>query len=216
MTLHHAKILKQGHYHAERAVRDEEAHTRRARVLPEQLVAAAEHARDIVARAQRQARQIIEQAERAAAQTKLQVEAQARADASASLAAGAIALRSRELASAERALHQQIELARVLAERLLGEALRIDESRIIALARQALSEARGARQIVIEAHPDDARLLEQALASLPLQAGALRVHADPVRPRGDLRIVTELGVLDASLGPQLDRLTLKLRESLQA
>ena len=216
MTLHHARILKQGHYQARSGAADGQAGAKRARVLPKQLLAATEHARHIVEEAHREARQLIERAEQAAAEAKLQAEAKARADASASLAARAIALRSRELASAEHTLHRQIELGRVLAERILGEELRLDESRIVALARQALSEARGARQIVLEAHPDDARLLEQSLARLPLQVGTLRVQADPARPRGDLQIVTELGVLDASLGPQLERLTLKLRESLEA
>ncbi len=216
MTLHHAKLRKQGHYQADSAVRGEAPDAKRARVLPKPVVLASERARDIIAAARRQADQIIARAEQAAAEARLRAEAQARANASAELAARAIALRARELASAEHTLQQQIELARVLAERLLGEALAMDETRIVALARQALSEARGARQIVIEAHPSDARLLEQSLASLSLQAGTLQVHADSERPRGDLRIVTELGVLDAALGPQLERLTSKLRESLEA
>jgi hypothetical protein len=40
------------------------------------------------------------------------------------------------------------------------------------------------------------------------------VLADPERPRNSLRLDTDIGVLDADLAPQLDRLLPKLRESL--
>ena len=104
-------------------------------------------------------------------------------------------------------------MARVLAERLLGEALALEPRRIVAIARRALDEARGARRVTIIAHPDDAALIEEALLSVHA-GGAARVLADPERPRGSLRLDTDIGVLDADLAPQLDRLLPKLRESL--
>ena len=39
---------------------------------------------------------------------------------------------------------------------------------------------------------------------------------DSARARGSLRIETDIGVLDADLAPQLDRLALRLRETLPA
>ena len=75
-------------------------------------------------------------------------------------------------------------------------------------------EARGARRVTIIAHPEDARFIEQALA-LVQAGGAAHVLADPERPRGSLRLDTDIGVLDADLAPQLDRLLPKLRESLR-
>jgi flagellar assembly protein FliH/type III secretion protein L len=137
---------------------------------------------------------------------------EARAEATARVAAHALALASREEQALERQLDRIVEVARVLAERLLGEALGLEPSRIAAIARRALEEARGARRITIVAHPDDAALIEQALRSV--QAETAEVQADPERARGSLRLDTDIGVLDADLAPQLDRLLPKVRESL--
>jgi flagellar biosynthesis/type III secretory pathway protein FliH len=157
---------------------------------------------------------MLAEARRSAAEIKLRAEAEGRADGAAALAAQAIALRSRELREAERRLDELVELARALAERLLGEELRLAPERVVALARQALAEARGARQITIEAHPEDLRMLEASVESLSVEGGAIRLLGNPNRSAGNLKIVTEVGVLDASLSPQLERLALKLRETL--
>lgn len=168
----------------------------------------------MLADAEAQAKALLEQAERAAAETRLRAEAEGRADGAASLAAQAIALRSRELSEAERRLDELVELARALAERLLGEELALAPERVVKLARQALAEARGARQITIEAHPDDVRMLRANLEALNVEADAVKLLSNPNRAAGNLKIVTDVGVLDASLAPQLERLALKLRETL--
>jgi flagellar biosynthesis/type III secretory pathway protein FliH len=108
-----------------------------------------------------------------------------------------------------------VELARLLAERLLGTALRLDPGLVVSLAERALSEARGARRVRLVAHPDDAARLEAQGESLGATLDALEILADPARAPGDLRLETEIGVLDAQLAPQLDRLAQKLRESLR-
>lgn len=188
---------------------------RLAQHLQAKEVATALRVAERLAQAEREAEAITAHAEREAAQARLGAEARARADAAASFAAQAIALRTREDQAAERQLDQAIALARLLAERLLGEALDLEPKLVVSLARQALNEARGARQVVIEAHPDDAVELEGALESLAPHAASMRIVSDAHRARGNLRIVTELGALDAALGPQLERLAAKLRESLK-
>ena len=85
---------------------------------------------------------------------------------------------------------------------------------MVALARQALAEARGARRLTIVAQPEDAKLLSGSLSSLGVAVETVRVVPDSARPRGSLRIETDIGVLDADLAPQLDRLALRLRETL--
>lgn len=185
----------------------------RGRIAPAEVVNAAETARRLVERAERSAAEIVRSAEREAADLRLRALAEARAEAAARVAAHAVALSSREGQALERDLDRVVEVARVLAERLLGEALALDPSRVVALARRAVEEARGARRITIIAHPEDAALIEKTLHSLNA-GGAANVLADPARPRGSLRLDTDLGVLDADLAPQLDRLLPKLRESL--
>jgi len=178
------------------------------------VLEAADRAQALIAAAEARAAKLLSDAERAAAELHLRAEAEARADAAAAVAARALVLRQHEVHADERALDRCVELARLLAERLLGESLRVAPEQVIALARKALAEARGARQITLVAHPEDAKLLELSLPALGLDAAAAVVRPDPSRSRGNLRIETEIGVLDAELAPQLDRLALKLRESL--
>jgi len=185
----------------------------RARVAPRALVEAAAEAERVLSKARVEAQLLLESAERKAADLRLRAETEARADAAAKLAAHALSLASYEAKADERSLERSIDLARLLAERLLGASLAVAPEQVVALARQALSEARGARRLSIVAHPEDAKLLSDALPSLGVAPEIVRVSADGSRKRGSLRIETDIGVLDADLAPQLDRLALKLRES---
>lgn len=186
----------------------------RGRVVPRVQVDAAVEAERLLAKARAEAEQLLRAAERSAADLKLRAEAEARAEASAKLAAYALALASHEAKADERALERTVALARLLAERLLAASLAVAPEQVIALARQALSEARGARRLTLAAHPEDAALLSSELPSLGVPVELVRVVPDASRKRGSLRIETDIGVLDADLAPQLDRLALKLRESL--
>jgi flagellar biosynthesis/type III secretory pathway protein FliH len=183
-------------------------------VLRREVVLAEERARQLVAAAEKRAAEIVGEAERAAARVRLRAEEEGRADAAAALAARALSLKVYEARADERQLDRIAELAKLLAERLLGEALELDPERVVALARQALREARGARRIKIQAHPDDIVILERSLFELGVDAELSEFDAAPELPRGNLRIMTDIGILDAELAPQLERLALKLRESL--
>jgi flagellar biosynthesis/type III secretory pathway protein FliH len=186
------------------------------RVVPRAIVDASAEAERLLAKARLEASSIVAAAERKAADLKLLAEAEARAEASAKLAAHALSLATHEAKADERALDRTVALARLLAERLLGASLAVSPEQVAQLARQALSEARGARRLSILAHPEDAKLLNQSLPSLGVVVETLRVVADAARARGSLRIETDIGVLDADLAPQLDRLALRLRETLSA
>jgi flagellar assembly protein FliH len=216
VTFSKAKVLKLGTFSAETPVprAEPERPAQGARTVPKVLVDAQLKARTLLAAANQQASQLLESARQEAAAITLRAEAEGRADGAAALAAQAIALRSRELTETERRLDEIVQLARVLAERVLGEELQARPERIVDLARQALSEARGARRVSIEAHSDDIAVLEAALESLGVAAGSVQLLSDPNRHRGNLRVVTDVGVLDAALAPQLERLALKLRETL--
>jgi flagellar assembly protein FliH len=186
----------------------------RGRRVDREQVTAGDRARAIIAEAERRAGALVEQAGLAAGEVRIRAEAEGRADGVAAVAAKAIALAAHEARSDERALERVVALARVLAERLLGEELRLDPSRVVALARQALSEARGARRIRLMAHPDDVALLEPAIGELGVEPSSVTLAADPARARGNVRLETEIGVLDAELAPQLDRLIERLARSL--
>ena len=184
------------------------------RVVPKVLVDASAEATRLLAKARVEAQTLLAAAERRAADLKLLAEAEARAEASAKLAAHALSLATHEAKADERALERTVALARLLAERLLGASLAVAPEQVVALARQALAEARGARRLSIVAHPEDATLLSQSLPSLGVAVETVRIVSDGSRARGSLRIETDIGVLDADLAPQLDRLALRLRETL--
>jgi flagellar assembly protein FliH len=140
---------------------------------------------------------------------------EARAEEQAKAAAMYMALRAREERRAERELGRTVELAVLLAERLLGASLEARPELVMDLARQALAEARGARRARIEAHPLDADALVTHLEELGLSEGTAEVVPNPELSRGSLLLHTDLGTLDAKLAPQLDRLAEALRDALR-
>ncbi len=185
-----------------------------ARVVPEIVVDAAEKAGDLIRGAEDRAAQIIAEAERQASDAREHAAREGRAQGAAELGARWIQLRAEEAARDERDLSRSVELARIMAERLIGASLEIHPETVIHLARQALTQARQARRVAIDAHPDDAAVLERHAAELGLEGGAIAIHVDAGRMRGSLRLRTDLGTLDADLAPQLDRLAAALRATL--
>jgi flagellar biosynthesis/type III secretory pathway protein FliH len=84
------------------------------------------------------------------------------------------------------------------------------------LARTTLAEARGARRVVLRAHPDDASLLAAATARFDPDGRVHSVVPDPALGRGDFVLETEVGTVDARLGAGLDRLAARLKEALRS
>jgi flagellar assembly protein FliH/type III secretion protein L len=184
------------------------------RRLAREAVEASDTARRLVEGARAEADAIVARAREEAVRISEGAAEEARAREVARLAASFIALRAHDERRAERDLGRAVELARVLAERLLGEALALDPDRVVALARQALLEARGARRAVIEACPLDAETLKRHVERIGLADGEVELRSDPSLSRGSLRVHTNLGSLDAQLTPQLERLAEALRDAL--
>jgi flagellar biosynthesis/type III secretory pathway protein FliH len=169
------------------------------------IAAAEDRARVIVAAAEAQARSLHDEARE-----------EGRKEGAASLAAAWVKLRTEEAGRDERDLDRTTEVARVMAERLVGEALELDPGKVRALARQVLASARYSRRVVFSAHPTDADALRADLGALGLEGAAIEIHVDVTRTRGSLLIETDLGTLDANLTLQLDRLARSLRDSFRS
>jgi flagellar assembly protein FliH len=161
-----------------------EADAIRARAVREAEEALAEAARDAVERAQ------------------------------AELAARWLALRQHELRQVEKEADRVVPLAVALAERLLGAALDLDPSRIVHLARAVFAEARGARRAKVDAHPSDASVLREQLTTAGLDVQSVEIREDPALARGELRLQTDVGTIDARLAPRFERLAAALRDAL--
>lgn len=184
-----------------------------ARRVPAVVVDARAEADRIVREATAAAGAIIAEARASVADLTEEAVREAREQEIARVTADLLAMRFGEERRAERDVDRTIEIAVLLAERLVGDAVAIDPARVAALAQGALRETRGARRVRIEACPDDVAALQAMLAGLG--EGIVTLEAAEELSRGSLVVHTELGRIDARLAPQLARLAEALREALR-
>lgn len=186
----------------------------RGTTVPAPVVEAHAAAERLLEAARAEAQAWVDAARAASAEVRHRAAEDGRAEGVASLAAREIELAARVARADAGALDRIVALATLLAERLLGEALAVEPSRVTALARQALAEARGAQRVRVVAHPEDAALLSSDLERLGVPGGAVEVVASAARERGSVRLETDVGVIDGELAPQLARLASALRAAL--
>ncbi len=117
----------------------------------------------------------------------------------------------------ESARVQVVELAAAIAARVVRRSIELDPSVVTRELESVLSAVTEPTRLVISVHPDDA---ERTRAELPtlIDRFASCEHAqvvtDPSLPRGSCIARTPSGgVLDASIGVQLDRITQALLPS---
>jgi flagellar assembly protein FliH len=176
-----------------------------ARLVAERIVSDAQATADaLIAEAKAQAAGIIACAGQ-----------EARQEASAELAAKWLALRQAEASAIAGEGERIVPLATVLAERLLGTSLELEPSRIVDLARAVIAEARGARRAVVDAHPLDADELVERLTKGGLELQSIEIRGDGALARGELRLHTDVGTIDARLAPRFERLAAALRDALE-
>jgi len=185
-------------------------------ILPKLVADARERADALLLEARAEARQILTHARAEADDLILQQQARARADALCLVVGETLELRKRQAELSRSVLDRSIGFATLLAERLLGEELQQSPERVRALARQALKEAAGARQAVIVAHPADAMELRAGLIGLGELLDSIGIEEDARLGRGQLRVETELGVIEADLRGQLERLAGQLKKLLES
>lgn len=210
MTLSRARIVRAGDTTLEANPRTPPSH---ARVVRRELLEAEEHAERVRARAEAAAEQSRREAavsnrearELAAAEGYREGLAQAALEVTRS-----IALEQRDNASQTERI---VQLARLLAERILGRALILDDTAVGDMAHALLAEVRGARRITFRCRPDDVANLTQSLAGMAAHAD-VRVEPAPDLAAGCFELHTDVGTLSGSLGARLDLLAKKLCEGL--
>ena len=189
----------------------------RGRRIASEEAAAHDEAARIVRDANVRADDLLARARAAASEVASTAASEARAKADAETAARWIALRAAEARRFDRDAEPVVVIAVALAERLLGAALDLDPARIVPMARAVLEEARGARRAVIDAHPLDAAALRELLTTEGLDLQSVEVRDDSAAlARGDLRLHTEMGTIDARLAPRFEQLATALRDALRA
>jgi len=191
-----------------------EARAPRGRRLEREVIEANERAAAVVHAAERRASAILASADHLADESRRRAEAAGRAEGLADALSLSLRLREREARADEGDLDRIVELAKLLAERLLGHALSAAPREIIAIAREVLAEARGARRVEVRAHPLDAELLRAATFAFDESGRVHAIVSDEALARGDIRLNTDLGMIDARIGSELERLAERLREAL--
>jgi len=160
------------------------------------------------------AEEILKNAEAGAMDIRNTAKRRGEEEAKADFAAAYLRLRAREEEMQKNDLGRSVELARVLAERLIGEALSTDPALIFKMANVALEEARGARKVKIIAHPLDAATLRSDISRIGSIAEIVAIEESEHLARGSLTLATDLGTLDAHIAPQLERLSRALQDAL--
>jgi flagellar assembly protein FliH len=119
------------------------------------------------------------------------------------------ALRLTSARLAEQARSDVLELAFVIAKRILESELEASPRPLFALVRSAIRRLGEARQIRVRLSPLDAAVVEEALAQgeLPdLSVAEAKVVADAGLARGDCIVESEMGCVDGRLDVRLGEL----------
>jgi type III secretion protein L len=101
---------------------------------------------------------------------------------------------------------QIIRLSVRIAEKIIGEQIRLEPNVIVSIVREALKSVRRERHIVLRVHPDHVDAVRRQLDSLRAETGCecdYRVTPDVKLQAGGCVIETEIGTIDARLDVQL-------------
>jgi type III secretion system HrpE/YscL family protein len=182
-------------------------------VIKRNMLLANQDANEILAEAREEARRIVEDARRNAQSifdSASEDGYRAGAGQWSEALADAWKSRDRYVAANEAAL---LKLAVRIAEKLLGEQLRIAPDSIASIVREATASMRRAERLVIQVHPEDATLLNEGIASLRTPVREVEVCSNSSLSRGDCIVESDIGVIDARLETQLQNLERALTAS---
>jgi flagellar biosynthesis/type III secretory pathway protein FliH len=212
-VIRQARVLRAGTFASTEAEAPAAPKGRPRRVVREELEGRT-MAQGIVQDAREEAAVLLARARQDAEKAAEAVLGEIRERADADLAARWAALRQKEHARMDGDVDRTIALATALAERLLGAALGLAPDLVTGMARGVLDEARGARRAVIDAHPLDAAVLCESLTAGGLNLQSFEVQSDAALARGEFRLHTDIGTIDARLAPRFEQLSAALRDAL--
>ncbi len=185
------------------------------KVVAAEITDAAVRAQQMLAEAEAQIAEKLSQFEAAQEATRSSMLQQAREEAECQLAAKFIEVSTLRQREVEKSRENVIQLARLLAERILRHELSAHPTSLIRLAEQCIAETSGSSSVLIRANPEDIRVIREPLEALTNGRVSLELLPDPELVRGDLHVESDIGTLDARLGTQLANLAEVLRDSLR-
>jgi len=176
------------------------------KVLKREAYEATREARDVVALAQEKAKQIIEEAERQRDAIREQATEEGRTR--------GLAEWNRILADASQRAEQlarswedtMLRLSVRVAEKIIGEQLRVHPETIVAIVQQVLKGGRPGKRLVIQVNEAEAQQVRARVNCLKEFLGVnseIEIAASATVSPGGCVIESELGVIDARLETQL-------------
>jgi flagellar biosynthesis/type III secretory pathway protein FliH len=173
----------------------------RTRVLNASTLQCRLEAEEMLHRAREEARSIVESANLAADETKRCAEEQSRAHAAALIAT---AERHARLRLEENA-GNLTRLAVRIAEKILGQQLKLEPGVVTEIVKECLRSARTNRRAILRVHPEDLVYLDALFAHLKALCATedLLLQADATVERGGCILETELGQMDGQIKTQL-------------
>jgi type III secretion protein L len=177
-----------------------------AKVLKREVYEASQEARDLIARAQEQAREIVEEAERKRDSIREAAEQEGRAQGLAEWNQILAQASQRADALAKGWEENMLRLSVRVAEKIIGEQLKLHPDTILDIVREVLKGARPGRRLAIQVNDIDAQQLRTRLDRLKEYtaiSSEIEIVASASIPRGGCVIESELGIIDARLETQL-------------
>lgn len=185
-----------------------------ARVVRREVLEAHDEAAMLLERAREEVERLLKDADERVSSIQREAEATGHAAGLARAVADAARIAKREDDLDHQALGRSIEIARLLAERIVGHAIAVEPETLEQMARTTAREVRGARQLRFLVHPDDVERIEHALREVATTM-PVTVEGNAALKRGDFELHTDAGTLNASLGARLELLTKSLAEHLR-
>jgi type III secretion protein L len=176
------------------------------KIIKKELFEASQEARNIIDAARREAEQIVAKAEQeriSSVEAGLQLGYEEGLKNWNNILSGAWQARENLKTEWEQSL---LHLAVRVAEKILGEQLRLQPDAIVPIVREALKSVGQERQLTLLIHPDHREAVQANLDRLQALVGSSRqIHlvANPDIAPGGCVVESELGVIDAKLETQL-------------
>jgi type III secretion protein L len=176
------------------------------KIIKKELFEASQEARNIVDAARREAEQIVAKAQQertASVEAGLQLGYEEGLKNWNRILAGAWQARENLKTEWEQSL---LHLAIRVAEKIIGEQLRLHPDAMVSIVREALKSVGQERQLTLLIHPDHRETVQANLDRLQALVGSSRqIHlvANPDIAPGGCVVESELGVIDAKLETQL-------------
>lgn len=176
------------------------------KVLKREVYEASRDARDVVTLAQEKGKQIIEDAERQGDAIREKARQDGYADGLAKW--NEILARTSQRADEVRKSWEEtmLKLSVRVAEKIIGEELKLHSDAIVTIVREVLQCARFGRQITIQVNEAEAQLVRSRVDRLKASLGVnsdIEIVASNSVPPGGCVVESELGVVDARLETQL-------------